>query len=153
MNKLIFLAIITFAFVITSCGNKDNTQSEEVAIPASSMDNPASAEGNETSKQAKIEFVKTTHDFGTIVDGTKVNYAFKFTNTGDADLRFTNVRATCGCTVADYPKTPIEPGKSGKIKVSFDSSKRIGQNFKQVTVMTNTVPSTTVLTIQAEVVK
>jgi Protein of unknown function (DUF1573) len=63
------------------------------------------------------------------------------------------VRGTCGCTVGkDWPKTPIAPGKGGAITVSFDSEGREGKQHKTVTVLANSVPPSTVLTLTGEVV-
>ena len=47
----------------------------------------------------------------------------------------------CGCTVADYPKEPIAPGKEADITASFDSKGREGQQHKEITVTANTKES------------
>ncbi len=52
---------------------------------------------------------------GDIVD---INFTCK--NTGDKPLYLVYVRPSCGCTVADYTKEPIPPGKEGKIDAQFD---------------------------------
>jgi hypothetical protein len=61
---------------------------------------------------------------------------FKFKNTGNAPLVISDVQKTCGCTSPDYTKTPIMPGETGEIKVSYDTN-RIGQFTKFVTVFSN----------------
>jgi hypothetical protein len=43
-----------------------------------------------------------------------------------------NARGSCGCTVPDWPKEPIAPGKTSSIKVSYDT-KRSGAINKNVT--------------------
>jgi len=64
-----------------------------------------------------------------------------------------NVHSTCGCTVGkDWPKRPIPPGESGSIDVVFDSEGRNGRQEKTVTVVANTTPPSTVLTLTGEVV-
>ncbi|MBP8042442.1 MAG: DUF1573 domain-containing protein, partial [Bacteroidales bacterium] len=69
-----------------------------------------------------------------------------------SDLIISEAKATCGCTVADYPRTPIKPGAESGISVSFNSEGRKGIQHKTVTLVANTQPSTKVLTIKAEVV-
>lgn len=72
-------------------------------------------------KNAEIKFEKETHDFGTIKRSVPAVYEFKFTNTGTDPLILSGVKSTCGCSVADFPKTAIAPGASGVIKVTFDA--------------------------------
>jgi len=98
-----------------------------------------------------IQFEKTRHDFGTITQGEKITYYFKFKNTGGSDLIISNVSASCGCTVADYSKNPIPPGEEGRIAIQFNSSGRKGMQTQTATVFTNTDPPTTVITINAMV--
>jgi hypothetical protein len=55
--------------------------------------------------------------------------------------------------VPDYPKTPIAPGQKAQIKVSFNSTGKLGQQEKYVTIMANTSPAESRLTIKAQVEK
>lgn len=98
-----------------------------------------------------IQFDKTIHDFGRVLAGEKISYSFKFRNTGKSDLLITKVSASCGCTVPEWPKTPIAPGEEGYITVTFNTSGRKGLQHKSVTVLANTNPNTTILNIQAEI--
>jgi hypothetical protein len=83
------------------------------------------------SNAAEIEFVKTVHDYGTIYKNDDGVCYFEFRNIGKADLLLTNVSSSCGCTVPQWPKEPIAPGQSEKIKVSYNTS-RIGGINKNV---------------------
>lgn len=96
-------------------------------------------------------FAEESHDFGVINEGTKAEYDFTFTNTGDAPLIISNAKGSCGCTVPQWPREPIAPGETGMIHVVFDSSGKPGAQTKQVTLNANTVPNTRVLTITAQV--
>lgn len=98
-----------------------------------------------------MAFEKTTHDFGTIIEGDKVTYTFKFTNTGKSDLLISNAAGSCGCTVPEYPKTPIKPGQSDKIKVSFNSAGKNGNQQKTVTIATNSAAGKETLIIKANI--
>ncbi|MCO5266262.1 MAG: DUF1573 domain-containing protein [Lentimicrobium sp.] len=60
--------------------------------------------------------------------------------------------SSCGCTVPDFPKTPIKPGESHKIDVKFDSEGRRGYQNKTITIVSNTQPNTQVIRIKAEVI-
>jgi hypothetical protein len=131
--------------------NGGSKKGDEAPLPADLITNPGSSAGKVSG--ANIEFVSLEHDFGTIKDGEKVFWNFRFTNTGNAPLLINRVKADCGCTVPDYPRTPIAPGEEGKIKVTFDSKGRMGRQIKQVTVLSNSERPTNVLTIRAIVEK
>lgn len=82
---------------------------------------------------AKVNWVKEIHDFGEIPKGKPVSADFSFTNTGDEPLFVADVVPGCGCTVPDYPKEPIAPGKSANIKVTYNAAQP-GAFAKAVTV-------------------
>jgi len=84
-----------------------------------------------------MSFENETIKYGTIKQGEDGTRIFKFTNTGKAPLKITNVKATCGCTVPTYPKTEIMPGETGEISITYDTSKT-GRFSKSISVFTNT---------------
>jgi hypothetical protein len=101
-----------------------------------------------------ITFEETSHNFGTIAeDGGKVSHVFNFTNTGDATLVISNVRASCGCTTPSWPKEPVEPGKTASITVTYNPLGRPGAFTKTVTITANTEPEATMVKITGEVQK
>lgn len=102
-------------------------------------------------KTTSMAFNKKEHNFGDINEGDKVSYNYTFKNTGANDLIITSAQGSCGCTVPEYPKTPIKPGKSGTMKVSFDSKGKTGQQSKTVTIRANTATGVETLTIKANV--
>ncbi|MCB9251698.1 MAG: DUF1573 domain-containing protein [Flavobacteriales bacterium] len=102
----------------------------------------------EADGQPIINFETSSHDFGTITEGTKATYEFKFTNTGKAPLILTDVKPPCSCTTPDWPKDPIEPGKSAVIKVTFDSKGKPGTFSKTIAVYHNGESGTDYITIK-----
>ncbi len=100
-----------------------------------------------------IEFTEELHDFGKINEGDVVEHTFVFKNTGEAPLIISNARASCGCTVPQWPKEPIAVGEEGEIKVRFNSNKKPGMQNKTVTVTANTWPTRNTVRIKADVKK
>ncbi|MEP0984538.1 DUF1573 domain-containing protein [Ekhidna sp.] len=98
-------------------------------------------------------FTEESHDFGTIKDGDVVEHVFTFVNEGEAPLIISDAKATCGCTVPDWPRQPIAVGEKGEIKVRFNSKNKPGVQNKTVTLTANTWPTTKRLNIKANVVK
>jgi len=94
----------------------------------------------EVAGDAAISFYEKTHNYGTILQGEKVNYKFKFRNTGRSELVISNVNVSCGCTQPSYPFIPIAPGEEGFIGVNFDSAGRLGKQRPTITVITNANP-------------
>jgi hypothetical protein len=99
---------------------------------------------------ADIKLDKLEHDYGTIKQGGNGECEFKFTNNGKEPLVITNCQGSCGCTVPQCPKDPILPGKSGVIKVKYDTN-RPGAIYKTVTVNSNAKSGNVVLTIKGNV--
>jgi hypothetical protein len=98
------------------------------------------AQSEKPSKGALIEWVESTHDFGDIAQGEKVEHTFRFINKGTLPLLITNVEVTCGCTTPKgWPRDPIEPGETGEIAVAFNSSGKIGIQRKVVTIISNSM--------------
>ena len=92
----------------------------------------------------------TSHNFGEIEKGTPVDHLFNFTNKGDVPLIISSVKASCGCTVANYTKTPIPVGGKGFVSARYNAAK-VGAFSKTVTVMANTGTEAIVLTLKGEV--
>lgn len=114
--------------------------------------NPKSAQGfDEKEKMPVMSFDDDHHDFGRLSAGENISYSFHFRNTGNADLIISECSASCGCTVADYPKGRIRPGEEGYITVTFKSAGKSGQQFQEVTVVSNAQPARQKLRITAQV--
>lgn len=84
----------------------------------------------------EISVDKEVHDYGTIKEGSNGVAEFTITNTGNEPLIISRAKGSCGCTVPDWPKEPIMPGKSAKMSVSYDT-KRVGPINKSVTITSN----------------
>ncbi|KAA6312712.1 hypothetical protein EZS27_036401 [termite gut metagenome] len=89
--------------------------------------------------EAEIKFDTLTHDFGTFSEKESVvSYTFKFTNTGGSPLVIHQATASCGCTVPEYTKEPIQPGKTGVVSVTYNGAgKQPGHFKKTITLRTN----------------
>ena len=87
---------------------------------------------------AIITFAETTHDFGYIQEsGGAVSHQFTFTNTGTKPLIIVSAHASCGCTKPEFPKKPIEPGKTGVVKITYKPKNRPGAFDKIVSITSN----------------
>lgn len=143
MMKTTSILALSFAVVAVACSNP----SDRIKPEAERM----ALEAVQSAELPQLTFANESHDFGTIKEGDVVETEFKFTNTGEAPLIISSAQGSCGCTVPEYPNAPVAPGEEGVIKVSFNSTGKPNQQSKTVTLTTNAVPSTKVLTITANV--
>lgn len=153
LKNYIAPALIAFTLIAAGCNTKNETGTAEEQIPAEVVNNPATAQENATGEEAVpvFSFEKDNHDFGKIMQGEKVTYTFKFKNTGNAPLVISSASASCGCTVPEYTKTPVQPGEEGTVAVTFDSAGKSGITTKNVTLIANTIPNTKVLTVTTDI--
>ena len=134
--------------LFSACGGQSTNDDIDVDL----IRNPNSAEGYDADAGMPIiTFDCDLHDFGRITEGESISYSFHFRNTGSKDLVISGCDATCGCTVADYPKGRIAPGDEGYVTVSFNSRGKMGQQYQEVTVNSNAQPSRQILKITAQV--
>ena len=109
----------------------------------------ANAQSDSVAQVAK--FKTTTYSFGKIKQHVPVTTEFNFTNTSSKNVIVETATAECGCTTPEYPKTPIEKGKNGAIKVTYNAESP-GKFTKRVTVKFANVKQPIILTIDGEVV-
>jgi hypothetical protein len=119
--------------------------------PGAAQTTPSAPAPAPAGKMTNIKFEENAHNWGSINEDEKMTHFFKFKNTGSNDLIISDAHGSCGCTVPEWPKEPIKPGKSGEIKVVFDSKGKPGDQQKTVTLTANTDPANTVLTIKGNV--
>ena len=148
-SQYLFISIIV-AFSLTGCRGR----SDSGTSPASGqVANPESTAVKQSSSSLPVlEFEETSHDFGLMVQGERLPYKFKCTNTGGADAIISDVTSTCGCTIPSWTKQPIKPGEKGEVEVILNTGgKPAGFISKTVNVLANTEPNTIKLEVSAEI--
>ena len=179
MKKFNLLALLALVTVLAISSSKEkaadaaNAPTTEVT-PSATLQNGENAQNGQnpqivtspeaaattpvpTGPSTTIKFAEDTYDWGTVMDGDKVTHVYKFTNTGNEPLVISNAKGSCGCTVPEWPKDAIAPGKSGEIKVIFNSqgkgAKGGKEDSKRVTITANTDPVDSYLTIKGKIDK
>ena len=160
-NNIIYFFFVATSF-ITSCKNQDaNSEASShptAANPGTTIKQPAvKVKPQElaqlsNAKPTKMVFTEEEYDFGTIKQGKKVMHVFTFKNTGKNDLIISRAIGSCGCTVPEFPKEPILPGKLASIKVFFNSTGKKGDQHKTVSVYANVPNGGVVITIKAKII-
>jgi hypothetical protein len=109
------------------------------------------AQAQSNSSKAEFKFDTESHDFGKIPQGKPVSYEFSFTNVGSEPIIISAINSSCGCSVAEFSKTPVAPGEKGKIKVTFDAAAK-APFTKHFTIRSNTKTPVKTLVIKGEVI-
>jgi hypothetical protein len=89
------------------------------------------------SAQPKIEFDSRSIDFGTVVEGTICKHRFYYKNTGNQPFIISDVSVTCGCTVPQWSRNPLQSGDTASIYIEFSTHNKLGNVAKGVNLMTN----------------
>lgn len=103
--------------------------------------------------QPQVTLLERQHDFGVILEENgKVTCQMRVVNTGTEPLIIVKAQAGCGCTAVGYPETPIEPGDTASLSITYNPSGRPGQFSKEVLLVTNTIPRRNTLEIIGNVI-
>jgi hypothetical protein len=119
-----YLFVVLVAFLGVPC----------LAQNAPNADGQPPAQGG---PKAQLFFKESSHDFGSIAQGDKVEYVFEYTNNGQAPLIISNVQTTCGCTASQWSRAPLAPGKTSKLTATFDSKGKVGRQNKVISIFSN----------------
>lgn len=146
MNRILSM-FLGYALLATGCITADENKTQIPLAPGEKS--VVSNAENLTS----IQWIDSVKEMGTILEGQKLEVAFRFRNTGSKPLVIESATPSCGCTVPSKPEKPIMPGDESEIKAVFDSQGRTGTNHKTITVVANTLGSTNhTLTFNVQVI-
>lgn len=89
-------------------------------------------------------------DVGDIPQGIPKLIEFELKNNGTTPVIITSAKSSCGCTVADYQKEPILPGKTALVTAKYNAT-ALGGFTKTITVTTSVDEAVKVLTFKGNV--
>lgn len=83
---------------------------------------------------ARKMFDATSHDFGTVARGSKIEHRFKITNLYEEDVHITAVRSSCGCTTPEIAQRTLKTFESAELVATFNTRDFLGQRSATLTV-------------------
>ncbi|HOP04146.1 MAG TPA: DUF1573 domain-containing protein [Tenuifilaceae bacterium] len=125
--------------------NGESPQGNLLSVSANIEEDFSKLTEEELAKAPKIVFNELNKDFGTIDEGSPVEYEFVFTNQGESDLIIRKIKASCGCTTVAPKVTVIKPGESSSLSASFRTKGYSGRQSKSITVITNDPKQSTIV--------
>lgn len=99
----------------------------------------------------EIWFDEALHDYGEIKQDGDGAWTFRFKNIGKEAIVINRVRSTCGCTVPDWPREPIEPEGTGEITVEYNTA-QAGTFLKSLYVYSSAANSPVKIQIKGKVI-
>ncbi len=134
-----YIIFISITIMIMACQSKQNHNNQSQNTSAQNHDS------------AYISIDSMIYDFGQLHPNDKASHFFKFKNTGKTPLVLTKVGASCGCTVVEYPKTPIAPNEQDSILVKYTGITDNGDFLKAISVHSNASNGTQCVQIKGHV--
>jgi len=124
------MALLAMGLLTTACADNPQERAEEQGV--------------------EIWFEETLHDYGEIPEDGDGNWTFTFKNLGKSAIVINRVRSTCGCTVPEWPREPLEPGATGVITVKYNTA-QTGSFYKSLYVYSTAANSPVKLQIKGKV--
>ena len=83
---------------------------------------------------AEKMFDATSHDFGAVARGSKVEHRFRITNLYKEDVHIASVRSSCGCTSPEITKRTLKTHETSELIARFNTRAFLGHKSATVTV-------------------
>ena len=84
----------------------------------------------------KLQVIDNTIDCGKVEYNKPVTATFKMKNKGGKRLTISDVRVSCGCISAEYPKSEIPAGDNFELKITYDA-RQLGHFYKEACIYSN----------------
>ncbi len=83
---------------------------------------------------ARKMFDESSHDFGTVARGAKIEHAFTINNPYKEDAHIIDVRSSCGCTTPRVTKNDLKTYEKSSLIAAFNTRTFLGQRSATLTV-------------------
>ncbi len=162
MKNFIKITPLIIALTLVSC--KKDQSADQLIIDETTVQDQAAIQ-NEAFIEPQTEIItevqskpltnvalsEAQFDFGKMKKGDQKEHVYEVTNTGENPLIISQVKPGCGCTVPDFTREPILPGKKGMVTLKFDSSNFDGLVSKSAEVYANVEKSPIIISFSADI--
>lgn len=93
---------------------------------------PTAADAQEWARKM---FDHTSHDFGAVARGAKIEHRFTLENVYEEEAHIASVRSTCGCTAVEVTKHDLKTWETAEIIAILDTRNFLGQKDATITVV------------------
>ena len=90
---------------------------------------------SEAQQWAEKMFKVTSHDFGTVARGAKVEFTFEVQNIYEEEIHIASVRSSCGCTTPRIENARLKTWQTGAIVARYNTSSFYGKKAATITVV------------------
>ena len=150
MNCSLHLTVFMIIGVLFSCKNRSDGELSASEIQ-NIINNPITASSDVDKFLTSLSAEPIFFDAGRVIEGAVISHTFYISNTGNVPLEKSEIKSTCGCTVAESGSSKVSPGARDSITVRFDTKGFTGVQEKKITLVSNTRPREHYFTIRADV--
>ncbi len=115
-----------------NCSNDCRLRSLAAAAAAVFLLSAAPAGAQEWARKM---FSNTTHDFGVVARGAKMEHRFTLENIYEEDVRIASIRSTCGCTATEISRRHLKTWETSEIVATLDTRNFLGRKDSTLTVV------------------
>lgn len=99
---------------------------------------PAAKTATSEAAEPRVEVVGgTTHDFGTMSQGSTKSHAFIFRNIGNAPLQLDVAGSSCRCTIGKLADSTLDPGEQTEVTLEWKATGVLDSFGQTATISTN----------------
>ncbi len=84
---------------------------------------------------AKAMFDQTTHDFGVVARGAKVEHRFTIENVYEEDVHIASVESSCGCSTPKVSRNLLKTWEKAELAVNIDTRGFLGRKDATIKVL------------------
>lgn len=150
--KTIILLTATLTAAV-ACHNRGNTDagSDETSHSATQAVDMSNVTTYVISDANADERVVDTLSFGRMFSGEQARQRIALVNSTSKPMVIIRTETSCGCTVAEYDKAPVQKGDTLLMTFGFDSRGFHGWQLKRMAIHTSASPKPVIIYLEAEV--
>jgi hypothetical protein len=134
---IILVSSLLIIFFSLNCSSSKEGTSEANKEKKTNISKTEAQVKNSVTKAPRMLLAEERYIFKDIEEGTPVVHEFGIKNIGTDTLYITDIETSCGCTVAMPDSKSIAPNNVTKLKVTFNTTGKVGINTKMITIHSN----------------
>lgn len=126
-----FLPCVCSGWLLVGCEGPADATRATAGSPTTPAVDPEIEAVTAAANASPIRLEPPALDFGRIQKGSIAEATVRLINTSDRPVRILRAKTSCGCTTAEIPKEPFDPGESIEVTTRFKPGGKVGATPKK----------------------